>query len=172
MERAPALSMQHGTVASFAIAVVSLALTCTNYLKSQERSQGGGLKFFNMGSDPGAHSIQPIEFHAHSHTNRTIWETVNTGELHAGLQRVEAGAWMPPHSHPMEEIILLFAGRGIAYDENGEKTEIWPGTMVHIKKGARHAFQNVGEEPMWLLWSFPTKLGVRKFEFRDRYAKG
>ena len=167
MDRIRECVLQHGPVASFFVALISLAWTSSLYPSAPQNA--ATLTFY----DPYTlqSSIPAIRFHQHPSTNRTIWETVDTTDLHAGLERVEPGAWMPPHAHDTEEIILFFKGIAMAYDGNGRKTKIYPGTMIHVKKGARHAFQNVGEEPLWLLWSFPGRASS-KFHFQQHYAKG
>ncbi|MFN3929076.1 MAG: cupin domain-containing protein [Thermoflexus sp.] len=53
--------------------------------------------------------------------------------------RVEApaGAVVPPHAHPHEQITLVFRGR-LRLRMAGEERELGPGQIVHIPSGIEH----------------------------------
>lgn len=54
--------------------------------------------------------------------------------------RVEApaGAIVPAHTHPHEQITLVIRGR-LRLQMDGEEQELGPGEIVHIPSGATHA---------------------------------
>lgn len=59
----------------------------------------------------------------------------------------------PQHSHNYEEAIFILEGEGFLWAED-EQAPFRPGTSIHLPKGARHAVENRGEEPVRLLGVF------------------
>ncbi|CAN8061832.1 unnamed protein product [Agarophyton chilense] len=156
------------TAASFALACLSIGMTSWSFRKSAPL-HGGSVNVYNAWNGVGMHAVPPLVLDSESSTNRTNWEIVRTAELQAGLERVEAGAWIPPHSHNTEEIVLVYEGQGYVHFENGRKTAIQKGSMIHIVTGVHHAFQNAADQPMWLMWCFPVLEKGEAFQFRQRY---
>lgn len=157
-----------GPVISFTIAIVSLGLTSviTYHRATEPQKPQTKAHVFNIRSI----DVTPIRLTSNAKTNRTVWEVVSSREFHAGLQRVEPGAWIPPHSHDTEEIVVVISGDGLIYDENGMETPLVSGTMVHMDKKSRHAIRNINSvQPLLLMWSFPVRFGTNKFEFRENY---
>ncbi len=68
-----------------------------------------------------------------------------TGER-AMVVRVEApaGAVVPPHAHPHEQITLVIQGR-LWLRMAGEETELGPGEIVHIPSGVEHEVRFLAE---------------------------
>lgn len=161
----------YGTIISFAIAVVSLVLTSMSFQKNIKPVSQGQLAVFNIATNTGLSAITSRTFDEQLHTNRTLWETVKSKQFHAGLERIESGAWIPPHAHDTEEIVFVYGGQGLLYDQTGVRREVTVGSMIHIGKGVRHAFRNSGTEPMWLMWSFPSSAQGTRFQFEPNYVR-
>lgn len=160
------------TLSSFVIGVATVAVSVYTTWRNTGTPEPGiesPVSLFNVVSLAGLSRIAALNLDKDARTNRTIWETVNTNSLHAGLERIEVGAWVPPHSHTTEEIIVVCAGSGLVYDENGRSKPMKVGAMAHIAAHSRHAFRNVGDEPLLIVWLFPAKEASNKFEFRQRY---
>lgn len=164
------LSSKYTTSISTVVAIISLAVTLIPFRKSPQSVQQTSVRVFNIASNQGLDHATFLPLDKDPHTNRTIWQTVATSHVQAGLERLEPGAWIPPHSHHTEEILLVYSGIGEAYDENGHVMPLSPGSMVHIRRGGRHAFRNTGIHPMWLMWSFPRSSNKRTFEFHQKYG--
>lgn len=160
-----------GPIISFTIAVVSLGVTSViTYHRTEPQQPQSRIHVFDPHTKAGLGDIIPLTFNEDSKTNRTIWETVSTKELHAGIQRIEPEAWIPSHSHDTEELVTVISGFGIVIDENGLQTELRQGSMVHIEKRSQHAIRNIAiDKPLLIMWSFPTRFGYNKFQFRQRY---
>jgi quercetin dioxygenase-like cupin family protein len=83
------------------------------------------------------------------------------------------GGGPPLHVHNREdEIFLVIEGR-ISYFANGGWTEVGPGGVVYLPRGAVHCFRNVGETPS-RHWVITTPSGFEVFFSRcaDEFAKG
>lgn len=159
-----------GTLTSFVVAAVTVAVSVySTWRNSPPVEPISPVALFNVVSMAGLSQIPAKIFDEDAQTNRTIWETVNTNSFHGGLERIEAGAWVPPHSHTTEEIIVVYSGSGLVFDENGHSKPLEVGAIVHIAAHSRHAFQNTGDEPLFIAWLFPVNLASSKFEFRQLY---
>lgn len=153
---------------SFVIACVSVGIT-TLTLKKSTLARDQSFSVYNLHTGEGMQAIDPITLDSEPNTNRTTWETVVSPQFHAGLERIEVGCWIPPHSHQTEEIILVYKGRGFVHGENSHKQPLQTGSLVHIRTGITHAFHNTGDEPLWLMWSFPSTTKDDLFKFKQRY---
>lgn len=160
----------HGTLISFLVAAFSLGITVyTTWRNRSPVDPVSPVSVFNVVTGDGLSTIAPMVLDKDARTNRTVWETVGSNELHAGLERIEVAAWIPPHSHSTEEIVIVVAGSGLVYDQNGHSKHMEVGAMVHIAANSRHAFRNVGEEPLLIAWLFPSIFASDQFKFRQRY---
>lgn len=163
-----------GSIASFAVAVTSVCLTAVitlNRSSPPPKTVTKKISIFDINSGIGIMDIVPKRF-GFPKTNRTIWETVSTSELHAGLQRLEPDTWIPTHAHDTEEVIVIISGQGSLYDENGIKRALVTGYMVHIQGKISHTIYNTAKDkPLLLMWVFPRKFGYNKFEFQDTYQQ-
>lgn len=160
-----------GTVVSLLVAAVSLGISAYTTWRSRKPVEPvSPVSLFNIVTGDGLSSIHAMTLDKDARTNRTVWETVDTNELHAGLERIEVAAWIPPHSHTTEEVIVVYAGSGLVYDENGHSKPMEAGAMVHIAANSRHAFRNIGGEPLLIAWLFPSMFASNKFEFRQKYS--
>jgi len=62
---------------------------------------------------------------------------VHTDNMTMAYWRVEAGAALPAHSHPHEQITSVVSGQ-IEFNVNGEKRVMGPGEVAYIPGGAPH----------------------------------
>lgn len=153
----------------------SVAFTTWYFLKRKEHSstlENGvqSISIFNFDSPESLSFANKLDFSSHASTNRTIWETVNSEQLHAGLERVEPGAEIPPHAHETEELFMVFSGEGAVYDAKGHVQMLYVGSMVHIKKHSTHSFKNLGNRPLLLMWILPKKPAQKDgFQFQQTY---
>lgn len=169
MDRARAVFQQTPLV-SILITTLSLSIPFLAALwSSSAPSSPPSILSFNIHTP--SLSLTPKVLDSDPRTNRTVWEAVSTAELHAGLERLEVGAWIPPHSHPTEEIFTIVAGVAHVYDEDGQYHRSGPGSLVHVRKQARHAIRNAGDEPLLLMWIFPASGDAKKFQFQQRYGR-
>ena len=74
---------------------------------------------------------------------------VAAAELHRGrgvsIHRVEVARAVRPHRHERhEETVVMLAGQGV-FTLDGEEHRIGPGAVMHIPRGAVHAYRHEGE---------------------------
>lgn len=167
----PAPPVHQNTLLSFLIATIFLALMTFKTMRTPLTPLDiSPVRVFNLQSGQGLRHLTPQIFDEDATTNRTLWTTTDTAQLHAGLERLEAYAWIPPHTHVTEEVVVVYQGVALVYDESGFAQRMEAGTMVHIEAYARHAFRNTGIKPLVMMWLFPAMSATDKFEFRQRYA--
>lgn len=161
-----------GPIITFTIAIVSLGLTSVvTYHRSEQIKPQSKVRIFDTRNTSGLNALAPIRLIGDAKTNRTIWELVSSWEFQAGIQRVEPDAWIPSHSHETEEIIIVVSGEGLVYDENGKATHLTSGSMLHIEKNTQHAIRNINTvQPLLLVWAFPVRFGINKFQFQEKYT--
>lgn len=128
------------------------------------------LNIYSADGLQGLRNILPIVLDSQSHTNRTLWKTVNTIQFQAGLERIEPGAAIPRHSHPTEEIVFVYRGNGRVCHHSSAEQVIKPGSMIHIGENVPHSFKNTADEPLWLMWCFPAANNPNSFTFRQQYS--
>lgn len=176
-----------GPIASFAVAMITLGVTTVVKYRNSEywgttlqpsaTSQievpldtPKPIAFFNVYDVNTTNPQHELPLTSTAKTNRTLWQLVNSSQLHAGLQRVEPGAWIPSHSHETEELIVIISGHAQVYDENGFSTHVSQGSLIHFTRGSLHAIHNTEtDQPLLLMWSFPNRFGYNKFQFQDEY---
>ena len=79
-----------------------------------------------------------------------------TAVITTGISTYPKGRGAPLHVHNCDEQVTLLEGRGEVEIE-GEVTPLVPYDSTYIAAGLRHAFRNTGEEPMRILWIYPTQ---------------
>ena len=84
---------------------------------------------------------------------RSILDRTNSGAANQSLAEatLPPGAATEPHRHPRtEEIYCILRGIG-RMTVGTESREVGPGDGILIPPGARHAIENVGQEPLVFL---------------------
>ena len=62
---------------------------------------------------------------------------IHSGQMSFVLWRLEAGAVLPEHAHPHEQVVHVHSGE-LEMTVDGETTSCGPGTVLVIPSGARH----------------------------------
>jgi quercetin dioxygenase-like cupin family protein len=73
-----------------------------------------------------------------------------------GISSYPRGGGAPLHTHNCDEQVTLLSGSGEVEIE-GEATPLVPYDSTYIQAGVQHLFRNTGEEPMVILWIYPTQ---------------
>ena len=72
-----------------------------------------------------------------------------------GILEFPPGTVLAPHHHNVPEVYWLREGVGeLRIGE--ERRKVGPGTIVYIPEGMVHGIENIGAEPLTLIWVFPT----------------
>lgn len=168
MER-PGVPPQVDHVVSMAIGLSALVLAAVTTMRLGIVDDVPRVRVFDVARGEGLHGVRVNHMLSDPNSARTVWETIDGSKnaLHAGLERVEVGAHIPSHSHNTEEIVLVYGGQGAVYDDRGREQEMTTGTMVHIAARSKHAIRNTGQDPLWLLWCFPSS--SKPFQFQQDY---
>jgi quercetin dioxygenase-like cupin family protein len=78
------------------------------------------------------------------------------------LETTPPGGGPPLHVHSWEdEIFLVLEGR-ISYCVGGNWTEVGPGGVVYLPRGAAHRYRNIGDIPSWH-WIITLPSGFENF---------
>lgn len=173
MERVKLAVLPFGPLISIVVALVSLSATTLlthRWNNSAPPAPPRTVHVFEHTTVTAIHGVQPLILDGDASTNRTLWTTVSTEQLHAGLERVEPGAGIPAHAHDSEEIVVVYGGRGVVVDHIGRKDELGIGSMMHFQRKAIHSIRNIGDEPLLLMWIFPVTGDKRKFSFGQTYT--
>jgi quercetin dioxygenase-like cupin family protein len=80
----------------------------------------------------------------------------STALITTGISTYPAGTGAPLHVHNCDEHVTLLEGRGEVEIE-GAVTPLVPYDSTYIPAGQQHAFRNTGDEPMRILWIYPTQ---------------
>jgi len=79
-----------------------------------------------------------------------------TAAITTGISTYPKGTGAPLHVHNCDEQVTLLEGQGEVEIE-GEITPLIPYDSTYIAAGLQHAFRNTGDEPMRILWIYPTQ---------------
>ena len=75
--------------------------------------------------------------------------------LSMGMNVTEVGSMIPEHSHEdSEEVLFLISGRAKLVIEGEGEWEIGPETAFYSPKGKKHRLENIGDEPLTLVWVY------------------
>jgi len=81
-------------------------------------------------------------------TVRTFWGS----EMTTAYVNIDAGAMVPEHAHPAEQVGIVISGGGL-YTIGGESRQVGPGDCYVIPGEVRHSFV-AGDEPVVLYEAF------------------
>lgn len=73
-----------------------------------------------------------------------------------GMSTYPPGTGAPLHTHNCDEQVTLLSGHA-EVEIDGVVTPLTPYDSTYIPGGRRHAFRNIGAEPMTILWIYPTQ---------------
>lgn len=88
----------------------------------------------------------------------TPTDSLVTGVVHV----IQPGGKVPLHHHHIEEFQFIVSGNAIARDARGNEYPITAGTGIYCRPGPEgaHEYENVGPEPLAILFVFPNQGGV------------
>ena len=72
-----------------------------------------------------------------------------------GMNITEVGSMIPDHVHTeSEEVLFLISGREKLVIEGKGEWEIGPETAFYSPIGKKHRVENIGDEPLKLVWVY------------------
>jgi mannose-6-phosphate isomerase-like protein (cupin superfamily) len=72
-----------------------------------------------------------------------------------GMNITEVGSMIPDHAHDeSEEVLFLISGRARIVIEGEGSWEIGPETAFYSPLGKKHRVENIGDEPLKLVWCY------------------
>ena len=95
---------------------------------------------------------QPVPANGYVEVHVSKHRTTTDTPFESGTQTVAPDSFVREHAHSAhEELILTFAGEGVAEIE-GQEHPMRPGTTLYLASGERHKFINTGTEPLRFFW--------------------
>lgn len=73
-----------------------------------------------------------------------------------GISVYPRGTGAPLHCHNCDEQVTVLQGDG-EVEIDGTITEIRPFDSTYIRAGQSHAFRNTAQDPLTILWIYPTQ---------------
>jgi quercetin dioxygenase-like cupin family protein len=83
-----------------------------------------------------------------------------TAAITTGVSVYPRGTGAPLHTHNCDEQVTLLGGAGEA-EIDGLVTRLGVYDTTYIRAGQRHAFRNIAEDPMTILWIYPSHHVIR-----------
>ena len=77
-----------------------------------------------------------------------------------GISIYPRGTGAPLHSHNCDEQVTVLQGDGEVEIE-GVVTHLQPFDSTYIRAGQSHAFRNAAQDPLTILWIYPTQQVTR-----------
>ena len=96
-----------------------------------------------------------------------VWHQVlvdralGAGAVTMGRVRIEPGSGIPPHSHTVEDAMVVLSGKA-EFHVDGEVVELVPGSGMLVPANAVHWGGCIGEEPLELVFTWPS-VDVERF---------
>jgi mannose-6-phosphate isomerase-like protein (cupin superfamily) len=84
----------------------------------------------------------------------------DTALITTGMSTYPVGSGAPLHTHNCDEQVTLLSGVGEC-EVDGVATALEPYDSTYIPAGVQHLFRNTGDEPMTILWIYPTQRVTR-----------
>lgn len=82
-------------------------------------------------------------------------KTVGTRNLSMGLNVTAVGSMIPDHVHEdSEEVMFIISGRARLVIEGEGEWEVGPDTAIYSPLGKKHRLENIGDEPLKLVWVY------------------
>lgn len=76
-----------------------------------------------------------------------------------GMNITEVGSMIPDHAHETsEEVLFLISGRAKIVIEGVGEWEIGPETAFYSPRGVKHRVENIGDEPLRIVWVYSPPL--------------
>ena len=72
-----------------------------------------------------------------------------------GKVTIQPGCEIPPHTHPVDDAMIILAGKGGLYTEEGV-VPIEAGCHLWAPANSRHGVKNTGDEPLVLIYTWPA----------------
>ena len=86
-------------------------------------------------------------------------KTAGTRAVSMGLNVTEVGSMIPDHVHEdSEEVMFIISGRAKLVIEGVGEWEIGPETAIYSPLGKKHRLENIGNEPLKLVWVYSPPL--------------
>jgi mannose-6-phosphate isomerase-like protein (cupin superfamily) len=79
-----------------------------------------------------------------------------------GISTYPVGGGAPLHTHNCDEHVILLSGLA-EVEVDGVVTSIEPNDFSYVEAGIPHAFRNIGDVPMVILWVYPAAVVTRTF---------
>ncbi len=86
-------------------------------------------------------------------------KTIGTRNVSMGMNITEVGSMIPDHVHEdSEEVMFIISGRAKLVVEGEGEWEVGPDTAIFAPLGKRHRLENIGDEPLKLVWAYAPPL--------------
>jgi quercetin dioxygenase-like cupin family protein len=92
----------------------------------------------------------------------TRWSVVEENRVTTGISTYPPRTGAPLHTHNCDEHVTLLSGSA-EVEVAGEVTALSPFDTTYVVAGVEHAFHNTGDEPMVILWVYPSAVVTRTF---------
>ena len=80
-----------------------------------------------------------------------------------GMNITEVGSMIPDHTHEeSEEVLFLISGKAKIVIEGVGEWEIGPETAFYSPIGVKHRVENIGDEPLRIVWVYSPPLPTHK----------
>jgi mannose-6-phosphate isomerase-like protein (cupin superfamily) len=80
-----------------------------------------------------------------------------------GMNITEVGSMIPDHVHDeSEEVLFLISGRAKIVIEGEGEWEIGPETAFYSPIGVKHRVENIGDEPLRIVWVYSPPLPAHR----------
>ncbi|OGO09045.1 MAG: hypothetical protein A2Y61_07190 [Chloroflexi bacterium RBG_13_60_13] len=83
--------------------------------------------------------------------------------LSMGMNITDVGSMIPDHAHEdCEEVLFLISGNARLVIEGEGAWEIGPETAFYSPIGKKHRLENIGDEPLKLVWVYSPPLASHR----------